>query len=60
MHRSTQQKLLPWLSLLSAGALSACSGLTPAPGPSASAVISATSVATAAGMNPAGTVRFVQ
>jgi len=32
----------------------------PASGPSASAVVSATSVAGAAGMNPSGTVRFVQ
>jgi superoxide dismutase, Cu-Zn family len=47
-------------SALAAASLSACSVFGHAPGPSARAIVSATSVAAAAGMNPAGTVRFVQ
>lgn len=60
MQCSNPQRLFPWLALVSTCALSACSVLTPAGGPSASAVVSATSVAAAAGMSPSGTVRFVQ
>lgn len=59
-HLQKSLKLAPWLVVLSAGTLSACSVLAPAAGPSASAVVRATSVAAAAGMDPAGTVRFVQ
>jgi superoxide dismutase, Cu-Zn family len=65
MRTSTRQTLplplMPGLvGLLAATALSACSLVAPVAGPSASAVVSATSVAAAAGMNPSGTVRFVQ
>ena len=48
------------VGLLAATALSACSVFAPVAGPSASANVSATSVAAAAGMNPSGMVRFVQ
>ncbi len=59
-HLRKSLGLFPWFVLLSSGILSACSVLTPSSGPSASAVVSATAVAPAAGMNPSGTVRFVQ
>lgn len=47
-------------ALVAAVALVGCSMGGTASGPSASAVLGATSTAAAAGMNPAGTVRFVQ
>lgn len=51
---------LKWVSILaSAVALAGCAVLAPA-GPAALAVMTPTSAAASAGMNPQGTVRFVQ
>ena len=65
--RTPAPNLLPrdrkWpLACISAAAmaLAGCSMWGIASGPSASAIVGATSTAAAAGMNPAGTVRFVQ
>lgn len=60
MTRLNAKATAIWPTLLACAGLAGCAMSGPAEGPRATAIVAPTSVAAAAGMNPQGSVRFVE